>query len=107
MTDKSALITVPAGLTLAVCLSCALLLVPAQVSARPQVVPVEGASFNVSASMVDNLQTFVGKKVTVTLDSGKTLVGIVKAVGDHLLHLEKLQGKEYFDALVRTHDSGR
>ncbi len=51
--------------------------------------------------MGDNLKTFIGKKVFVTLNSGKSLMGVVKAVGSHLVHLEKVQGKEHFDALVR------
>ena len=37
----------------------------------------------------------------MTLDSGKTFVGIVKEVGNHLMWLEKLEGKEFFDALIR------
>jgi hypothetical protein len=30
------------------------------------------------------------------------MAGVVKEVGDHLVHLEKLDGKEYFDALIRV-----
>jgi len=37
----------------------------------------------------------------VTIVSGKTLSGFVKEVGTHLIHLEKLEGKDYFDALIR------
>ena len=37
----------------------------------------------------------------MTAVSGKTLTGVVKEVGNHLIHLEKLSGKEYFDALIR------
>jgi small nuclear ribonucleoprotein (snRNP)-like protein len=51
--------------------------------------------------LTDNLKSLIGKKISVTLDSGKTFTGFVKAVGEHLLHLEKLDGKEYFDALLR------
>jgi hypothetical protein len=39
--------------------------------------------------------------VTVSIVSGKTLTGVVKKVGIHLVHLEKLEGKDYFDALIR------
>jgi hypothetical protein len=42
--------------------------------------------------------------VVVTLNSGKTFTGNVKDVGNHLLHLEKLEGKEYFDALIVIQD---
>jgi small nuclear ribonucleoprotein (snRNP)-like protein len=51
--------------------------------------------------MAENLKSLSGKKVYVTLDSGETLAGFVKEVGDHLMHLEKLDGKDYFDALIR------
>jgi small nuclear ribonucleoprotein (snRNP)-like protein len=87
---------------LSLCLLCALgVVLPGQATAAPKVVPVEGVSFNVAAAMGDNLQGLVGKRVSVTLDSGNVLTGIVGTVGDHMLHLEKLERKEYFDALVR------
>ena len=65
-------------------------------------VPVEGVGYSVAASFVDNLRSFVGKRVSLTLDSGAVLTGVVKDVGDHLVHLEKLDGKDYFDALIRV-----
>jgi len=74
------------------------------VHAQPGIVEVEGVGYNVNASMADNLKALIGKKVSITLDSGKTLTGTVKAVGGQLLHLEKLEGKEFFDALVRLED---
>jgi small nuclear ribonucleoprotein (snRNP)-like protein len=73
----------------------------AAAGAATNLVAVEGVSYNVNASLTDNLTTLVGKNVYVTLDSGKVLAGYVKAVGNHLLHLEKLAGKDYFDALIR------
>jgi small nuclear ribonucleoprotein (snRNP)-like protein len=69
--------------------------------AAPDLVDVEGVGYNVKASLVDNLTALLGQKVYVTLESGKTFTGTVKAVGNHLLHLEKLAGKDYFDALIR------
>jgi len=71
------------------------------VEAEPKVVEIEGMSYNVNHSMGGNLKLLIGKKVYVSLDSGQTLAGTVKAVGDHLMHLEKIQRKEYFDALIR------
>jgi hypothetical protein len=65
-----------------------------------KVVSIEGIGYNVNSSMADNLKLFVGKVVYISLDSGKTFTGIVKAVGDHLVHIEKLEGKEHFDALI-------
>jgi len=42
----------------------------------------------------------VGKQVTLKLDSGEELGGIVRTVGDHVVHIEKISGKEFFDAIV-------
>ncbi len=65
---------------------------------------LEGVSFNVSSSMKDNLKTYIGKDVLIHLRSGKTLQGYVKSVDDHFLHLEKLSGKDFYDALIRMED---
>jgi len=65
------------------------------------VVPLEGIKYDVNFSLEENLKMFVGKKVYITLDSGKTFAGIVKETGNHLMWLEKLEGKEFFDALIR------
>ncbi len=67
-------------------------------------VPVEGAKFNVSVSLKDNLKSLVGKDVIVNLRSGKTHQGFIKAVGDDFAHLEKLSGRDFYDALVRIAD---
>ncbi len=44
---------------------------------------------------------FTGKRVSVILDSGTAYEGILIKVGDHLVHISKLTGKEYFDAVIR------
>jgi ferredoxin-fold anticodon binding domain-containing protein len=54
--------------------------------------------------MKDNLKMFIGKNVYVTLRSGKIYQGYLKSVGDHLIHLEKIAGKDFFDALIRLED---
>jgi small nuclear ribonucleoprotein (snRNP)-like protein len=74
---------------------------PSNVGAKTKVVEIEGMSYNVESSMADNLKSLVGKKVYVSLGSGQTFAGIVKAVGSHLIHLEKIESKDYFDALLR------
>lgn len=66
--------------------------------------PVEGVRFDTGVSMKENLKSLTGKDVHVHLRSGKSLQGYVKAVGDGLVHLEKLAGREFFDALVRIED---
>ena len=85
----------------AVLFSLAILVVSPVCTAGSKVVPVEGMHFTVNASMMDNLNALTSKKVLVTLNGGKTLAGIVKSVGQHLIHLEKIERKEFFDSLIR------
>ena len=87
------------GIILAMLFSGAFLILSAE--AKAKVVVIEGMSYNVNSSLADNLKSFIGKKVYVTLGSGKTFAGFVKEVGNHLIHLEKLDGKDFFDALIR------
>jgi hypothetical protein len=68
------------------------------------IVPIEGLKFDVSVSMKDNLKLFTGKDVFVHLRSGKTLQGYVKAVGNDFVHLEKLAGRDFYDAFIRIED---
>jgi hypothetical protein len=91
-------------ISLAVLCCGPLLTFGSRVQAQPKVVGVEGVNYNANASMVDNLKSLIGKKVVVTLNSGKAFTGNVKEVGNHLLHLERLEGKEYYDALIVIQD---
>ncbi len=68
------------------------------------IVPIEGLKFDVSVSMKDNVKLFTGKDVFVHLRSGKTLQGYVKAVGNDFVHLEKLAGRDFYDAFIRIED---
>jgi hypothetical protein len=65
---------------------------------------VEGVKFDTAMSLTDNLKAFSGKNVYVHLKSGKTMQGYVKSVDGSLLHLEKLAGRDFYDALVRIED---
>ena len=89
------------GLALAILFYVTIFMLPAEAEAKAKVVAIKGISYNVNSSLADNLKSLIGKKVYVTLDSGKTFTGFVKEVGNHLMHLEKLAGKDYFDALIR------
>ncbi|RPJ05470.1 MAG: hypothetical protein EHM37_21610 [Deltaproteobacteria bacterium] len=71
---------------------------------QKKVTALEGANFDIAASLADNIKAFVGKDLFVHLKSGKTLQGYVKSVGNGLLHLEKLAGKDFYDALIRIED---
>ena len=89
------------GLALAIVFYVTIFMLPTEAAAKSKVVAIEGISYNVNSSLAKNLKSLIGKKVYVTLDSGKTFTGLVKEVGKHLMHLEKLDGKDYFDALIR------
>lgn len=77
---------------------------PGIVGAQTKVAPVVGAAYNVGSALMDNLKQLTGQRASLTLSSGKVFTGSIKEVGQHLVHLEKLQGKEYFDALIRIED---
>ena len=98
---KKAKIQSSTGIMIAVLFLVVFFALPAQVEAKSKVVAIEGMTYNVNSSMEDNLKLLIGKKVIVSCVSGKTLSGFVKKVGNHLIHLEKLGGQEFFDALIR------
>lgn len=79
-----------------------LMMLPGRVWAGLVELPDMG--YKINAPLVDNLQALTGKKINLTLNSGSTFTGIVKAVGKDLVHLEKLEGKDYFDALILIED---
>jgi len=82
----------------------ALSVASAPVLAETKITAIEGVAYDIDKPMADNVQTLVGKKVTVTLHAGGTMTGLVKDANNILLHLEKLEGKEYFDALILVKD---
>lgn len=76
---------------------------PAAAQAR-SAVAVEDAKFDTANSIKDNLTTYIGKDVVIHLRSGKTFQGYVKSIGDHLIHMEKLSSREFYDVLIRIED---
>ena len=42
----------------------------------------------------------VGKQVTLLMSSGQEVTGVVVKVGDHAVHLTRLVGRDYFDAVI-------
>jgi len=89
------------GLVFTVLLYITILMLPAEVEAKPNVVAVEGVSYNVNTTLADNLGLLIGKRVEIILNSGQSFTGSVKKVGNNSVHLEKLEGKSYFDALIQ------
>ena len=94
---------VPMALALLITLSAgSALMVKNAPAGEPE--KAEAVQLNVNLSLADNLAALKGKTVTVTLSAGQTLSGTVKDVKNGLLHLEKLVGKEFYDALVVIED---
>ena len=56
---------------------------------------------NKGSATKDILTEYVGKRVSLKLDTGEELEGTVTKVGDHLVHLAKLSKRDFYDALIR------
>lgn len=93
-----------AALAVVVCLGMSLFFQTEAQAQQKKVTALEGAKFDTGTSLADNLKSYVGKDVFVHLRSGKTIQGYVKTVGNGLLHLEKLAGRDFYDALIRVED---
>ena len=61
-------------------------------------------SFELNTTFQNNLIIAKGQFAFVTLKSGNTFSGDIKDVKNGLLHLEKVEGRDYFDALIRVED---
>jgi hypothetical protein len=79
-----------------------LVMLPANAPAQAPAARPDAVKLDVAESLQANLARRVGEKVELVLLSGKSLVGTVKAVGSAGVHLGALEGKEFYDALVRT-----
>jgi hypothetical protein len=53
------------------------------------------------AVIKDILSENINKRVIVRLETGENLEGFVSRVGDSLVHLSKITGRDFFDAVVR------
>ena len=90
---------VPAALALLIALLAGYaMMVKSAPAGEPE--KAEVVQLNVNFSLADNLAALKGQTVTVTMTAGQPLSGTVKEVKNGLLHLEKLVGKEFYDALV-------
>lgn len=55
---------------------------------------------NTSFSVKQILSSFTGQRVALKTDAGETIEGTVTAVGDHVVHISKISGKDFYDAVV-------
>ncbi len=89
---------------LAVTLGASLFFQADAVAQQKKVMALEGVKFETGASLADNVKAFSSRNILVHLRSGKTFEGYVKSVGSRILHLEKLAGRDFYDALMRIDD---
>ena len=61
----------------------------------------EGAAFNALIGIRENLLANVGKRVSVRITAGDAIEGTVVKVGDQAVHLAKLSGRDFYDAIIR------
>jgi len=73
-------------------------------TAQAEVVPIAGVAYDVEQSMKVNLQTLLNKRVEIMLINGRRISGVIENVGSKMLHLKKLSGKDFFDALIDLQD---
>lgn len=90
----------------AIALTAGLLLLPSRSPAQAPASKPDAAKLSVAESLQANLARRVGEKVELVLVSGHSLAGTVKEVGAAAVHLSALEGKEFYDALVRTDQIG-
>jgi hypothetical protein len=54
-----------------------------------------------AATVKDVLSGNINKRVIVRMDTGDLLEGTVSKVGDSLVHISKISGRDFYDAVVR------
>jgi hypothetical protein len=91
-------------LAITLCLGISLFLQTDAQAQQKKATALEGVKFDTGTSLADNIKTFAGKDVFIHLRSGKTIQGYVKSVGNGLLHMERLAGRDFYDALIRVED---
>lgn len=71
---------------------------------QAEIVPIPDTNYDVQNDFKINLSTFIGKRVQLILTNGHEVSGTIKNVGEKMVHLESLSGKDFFDALIRLDD---
>jgi hypothetical protein len=62
----------------------------------------EKFEFHPSATLNEILQKYVGKDVYLLLSSGRELHGRLEKAGANVVHLSKISGRDFYDAVVQT-----
>jgi hypothetical protein len=70
-------------------------LCPQMTRAEERKIPVQEAS-----TLTDALSPFVGQNVSLLLSSGREVQGKLEKIGVKVVHLSKVAGREFFDAII-------
>jgi hypothetical protein len=81
-----------------------LCLAPPAVQAEEQVKHAISTDGDTDTVLAEELMKLRGGWVSITLNSGSTFSGTVQKVRSGLVHLSQIQGKEYYEALIRIED---
>jgi len=84
-------------LVVAAFVACSLAVNAPNVFAAEQKYELKSASVTINDILAEN----AGKRVIVRMDSGENLEGTVSKVGVSLVHISKISGKDFYDAVVR------
>jgi len=60
-----------------------------------------GITLKQDSTIRDVLTAQVGKRAAIRLDSNDEIEGTIVKVGDGLVHIAKLSGKDFYDSVVR------
>jgi len=83
---------------------CAVVLVTGCMAVYVSSVIAEDRKYELKSAAVTVKDVFVeniNKRVIVRMDTGENLEGTVSRVGDSLVHISKISGKDFYDAVVR------
>lgn len=54
-----------------------------------------------TVTVKDVLSEHIGKRVIVRMDTGDNLEGTVNKIGDSLVHISRISGRDFYDAAIR------
>jgi hypothetical protein len=77
--------------------SCTALYVPG-VSAEEQKYELKSAAATIKDVLAEN----INKRVVLRMEAGENLEGTIAKVGDSVVHISKISGRDFYDAVVRV-----
>jgi len=72
--------------------------------AVPATTTAAGFKAKITDTLVSVLRSHKDERVTVRLDSGGTLTGVVRMVNINIVQLGELSGKEFYDTVIDIND---